>query len=377
MTSCIVQVASRKELSKAIYLSISTTRGLSKDGSGNGKTSLTCLRTRTSKTSFISKMAGHLCRTSITQINRTLILRPDTILPTATLTTTRGISLRDRGTTLGITGKLLAQTHTFSNGMLRIMRTGRHPLRTLSGSTPNLAHKDLTLVQPTRFPLTQLQPQPTHWILGLKLSMAALVPRTGEPITKTLFHPHQAFATMLGIPTLQSLAALNGVTKTFTGICWRTRLIFTKTVMLTASPRDLSSPLWAFSWVLCTPSLDWMPSLCSLAPGDTDGESAQSTARSSPAWSSSLSSLPLEPWCSLSTTLCVPALFTRRTTSTCTRWTMTSTSLSPPGSCPGFGCSSLFAAACAQLTDLRNESDASPCLASTEVSNHSTWQQQI
>ena len=162
MTSCIVQVASRKELSKAIYLSISTTRGLSKDGSGNGKTSLTCLRTRTSKTSFISKMAGHRCHTSITQINRTLILRPDTILPTATLMTTRGISLRDRGTTLGITGKLLAQTHTFSNGMLRIMRTGRHPLRTLSGSTPNLAHKDLTLVQPTRFPLTQLQPQPTH-----------------------------------------------------------------------------------------------------------------------------------------------------------------------------------------------------------------------
>ena len=67
----------------------------------------------------------------------------------ATLTTTRAISLRNRGTTLGMTGKLLAQTHTFSNGMLRIMRAGRHPLRTLSGSTPNLALKDLILVVPT------------------------------------------------------------------------------------------------------------------------------------------------------------------------------------------------------------------------------------
>ena len=175
------------------------------------------------------------------------------MIPMATLTTIGDTSLRNRGTILGMTGKLLVQTHTKSNGMLRNMSGGRHPLRTLSGSTPSLAHKDLTLVTPTIWELTQrqhLREQLIH--LGLKLSTAALPPKITQPITNEPKYQITS-ATMLGILTLQSQAPLNGVTVTFTRIFLRTRLIFTKTVMLTATPRDLSSPLWAFSWVSCTP----------------------------------------------------------------------------------------------------------------------------
>ena len=65
--------------------------------------------------------------------------RLDTTLPMAILTTTEDFSLRNKGTILGMPGKLLAKTQTLSHLMLRIMITGRLLLRTLSGSTLTLA----------------------------------------------------------------------------------------------------------------------------------------------------------------------------------------------------------------------------------------------
>ena len=177
--------------------------------------------------------------------------RLDTTLPMAILTTTEDFSLRNKGTILGMPGKLLAKTQTLSHSMLRIMRTGRHLLRMLSGSTLSLAYQDLILAMAIKWILTLLQ-LIEFILLGGKLSMAALLPLITEPITKLPFHHHR-LVTMLGTPTFQSQVPPSGVKETFTRICWRTKLIYTKTVMSTASPRDLSSPLWAFSWVSCTP----------------------------------------------------------------------------------------------------------------------------
>ena len=242
MTLPIVQVGSKWELKMATYYSHSSTKDYKDKISGSGRTSLTCLRIRTSKTSFISIKAGDRCPTSFTLLKTTQIQRPHTKPLMDTHTTTRDISLRSRGTTLGMTGKLLAQTHTLSNGMVRNMTTGRQWLKTLCGSTLHLAYQDLTLAMATRWQLIQSQlKRKIQGHPGKKLSTVALLPLITAPITKKPSHRITS-AMMLGTPTLQSQVALNGVTKTYTGICWKTRLTCTKTVTSTARLRALSSP---------------------------------------------------------------------------------------------------------------------------------------